>query len=85
MSTFACSFGGRLLLFFYYIWARPVGAQAGLGWTVHLGWGRYGSTREAVILSSLMWCAFIGFGIIAIGSAIRIYKLRENVFGKTQS
>ena len=31
-----------------------------------------------------MWWAFIAFGIIAIGSGIRVYKLGENVFGKTK-
>ena len=82
MTAFICLFGGRLILFFYYIWDRPVGAQPGLGWTVHLGWGRYGSIGEAANLSWLMLWVFIAFGIIAIGSAIRIYKLGENVFGK---
>jgi len=49
-----------------------------------LGWGRYGSVREATNLSSLMWAAFIAFGIITIGSGIRLYKLGENVFAKTK-
>ena len=81
-TAFACLFTGRLILFFYYIWDRPVGAQPGLGWTIHLGWGRYGSVREAANLSSLMWWAFIAFAIIAVGSGIRLYKLGENIFAK---
>ena len=82
-TAFVCLFCGYLILFCYYIWDRPVGAQQGLGWTIHLGWGRYGSVREAANLSLLLWWAFIAFGIIAIGNAIRVYKLGENVFGKT--
>jgi hypothetical protein len=81
MTAFVCLFGGRLILFFYYVWDRPVGAQPSAGWTEHLGWGRYGSIREATNLSWLFLSAALAFGIIAIGSAIRIYKLGENVFG----
>ena len=84
MTAFACLFTARLILFFYYIWDRPVGAQPGLAWTIHLGWGRYGSVREASNLSSLMWWGAIAFAIIFIGGAIRVYKLGENVFGKTK-
>ena len=80
----ACLFTGQLILFFYYIWDRPLGAQPSLAWTVHLGWGRYGSVREAANLSSLMWWGFITLGIIAVGQGIRIYKLGENVFRKTK-
>jgi hypothetical protein len=82
-TAFACWFIGQLILFFSYIWDRPLAAQPRLGWTVPLGWGRYGSVREAANLSWLMWWSFIALGIIAIGSGIRLYKLGENVSGKT--
>ena len=81
--AFACLFIGQLVLFFYYVWDRPLGAQPSLGWTVYLGWGRYGSVREAANLSLLMWLGFIAFGVVAVGQGIRIYKLGENVFGRT--
>jgi hypothetical protein len=84
MIAFACLFAGQLILFFYYVWDRPLGAQPSLGRTVYLGWGRYGSVREAANLSSLMWWAFIAFGAIAVGQGIRIYKLGENAFGRTK-
>jgi len=79
--AFACLFTGQLILFYYYACDRPVGAQPSLGWTVHLGAGRYGSVREAANLSLLMWWGFIAFGVVAVGQGIRIYKLGENVFG----
>ena len=84
MITFICLFSAGQILFFYYIWDRPVGPQPDLGWTVPLGWGRYGSIREAANLSSFRWWLLIAYCIIMIRSAIRIYKLGENVFGKTK-
>jgi hypothetical protein len=81
-TAFACLFTGRLTLFFYYIWDRPVGEERGLGWTIPLGWGRYGSVREATNLFSLDLGVIIAFGIIAVGFGIRQYKLGENVLAK---
>jgi len=82
VTAFVCLFIGQLILFFYYVWDRPLGPQASLGWTVHLGWGRYGSLREAASISRLMWWGFIAFGVVAVGQGIRIYKLGENLRGK---
>ena len=84
MTTFICLFSAGQILFFYYIWDRPIGPQPDLGWTVPLGWGRYGSLREAANLSSLMLWALIPFATMFIGNAIRVYKLGENGFGKTK-
>ena len=83
-TAFAWLFTGLLVLFFYYVWDRPLGAQPNLEWTVHLGWGRYGSAREAANLSSLMWRGFIAFGVVAVGQGIRVYKLGEDIFGRTR-
>jgi hypothetical protein len=80
MTAFICLSGWREVLFFYYIWDRPVGTQPGLGWTEPLGWGRYGSIREAANLFWLMLSGALAFGIMATGGAIRICKLGENVF-----
>ena len=81
--AFVCFFIGQLALFFYYAWGRPLGAQPSLGWTVYLGWGRWGSVREAANLSSLMWWDFIAFGVVAVGQGIRIYNLGEDLLSKT--
>ena len=83
-TAFACLFTWQLILFFYYIWDRPLEPQPSLGRTVLLGWGRYGSLREAANLSRLMWWGFIAFGVVAVGQGIRIYKLGENLLGKAK-
>jgi len=71
-------FTGQLILFFYYIWDRPVGAQPGLGWTIHLGWGRYGSEREATNLSSLMWWGAIAFAILGVLIGVSVLQLNPS-------
>lgn len=81
MAAFACFFIARLGLFFYDIWDRPLEAQPSLGRTEHLGWGRYGSTRETANLSSLGWCNGVAFRVFAVGQGIRISKLGEHVAG----
>jgi hypothetical protein len=78
--AFACFFFARLGLFFYYIRDRPLESRPSLGWTEPLGWGRYGSTREAANLWSLFLWNGIAFGVIAVGQGIRIYKLGEYPF-----
>jgi hypothetical protein len=78
--AFLSLFTAWLVLFFYYGWDRPVGPRPDSGWTEHLGWGRYGSRREAGHLFWLLWYAIAAFGVIAVGKAVRIYKLGENVF-----
>jgi hypothetical protein len=56
-----------------------------MGWTVPLRWTHptsYGSAAEAARLVSLLWWAFPSAGVFAIGKAIRIYKLGEDVWNR---
>jgi hypothetical protein len=82
--VFVLLFSARMIVFFYLIWERPLGAQPDRGWNMHLGWGRYGLPSEEATLRWLFFAAFMAFGVLCLGKSIRISKLGENVFATTR-
>jgi len=68
------------ILIHYYSVNRPHVPQPGHEWTVRLEWSisppSYGTADENARLISLFYWALGSFILIAIGEAIRIYKLK---------
>ena len=63
----------------YYSANRPHVPQPEHGWTVRLNWSvappSYGTVAENELLLKVFWSFLPFFLVIAIGEAIRIYKL----------
>ncbi len=81
-AAFFCLFLSGLVLAFYYTGHRPHAPRPDLGWTVPLQWTHptsYGSARDAALQFWLFWWGLPSFGVIAVGFAIRIYVLGEDV------
>lgn len=75
-ATFTC------FIFFtnYYSAKRPHTPQPERGWTVGLTWTHppsYGTAQEENRQQWLLWWAFPLFGLLALGEAIKIYKLDD--------
>ena len=63
-----------------YSSSRPHTPQPERGWTVGLTWTHptsYGTAQEERLLLWLHWWFFPAFGLIALGEAIKIYKLDD--------
>lgn len=74
------TFGYLMFQITYYSATRPRAPQAERGWTVGLTWTHppsYGTAQEENHLFWLHWWFFPSFGLIALGEAIKIYKLDE--------
>jgi hypothetical protein len=72
------TFGFLMVLISYYSAKRPHAPQPERGWTVGLTWTHppsYGTVQEENRLFWLHWWFVPSFGLIALGEAIKIYKL----------
>jgi hypothetical protein len=63
----------------YANFTRPHSPDATKGWTVVIPWshGAYGTRDEQERVMLFFNSFFFGFGVIALGEAIKIYKLGE--------
>jgi len=62
----------------YYRSARPPSPHPEHGWVVRLNWSHtFGTASENNLLLWLFWWQFPFFGLIALGEAIRIYKIQR--------
>src|SRR5712692_5610569 len=78
--SFVLSFVYSMVLISYYSAKRPHGPQPERGWTVGLSWTHplsYGTAQEENRLQWLFWWSLGSFCLIAVGEAIRIYKLDD--------
>ena len=75
----ALCFLGTNALAQYANFTRPHSPDTTKGWTVVIPWsyGAYGTRHEQERVMLFFNSFFFGFGVIALGEAIRIYKLGE--------
>ncbi|HXN98249.1 MAG TPA: hypothetical protein VN881_04200 [Candidatus Acidoferrales bacterium] len=78
---FTATFAFLMFLTAYYSAKRPHTPQPERGWTVVLTWTHppsYGTAQEENRQQWLLWWAFPLFGLLALGEAIKIYKLDDH-------
>jgi hypothetical protein len=77
----AVDFVLSMSLIAYYSVTRPHIPQTAGDWNVRLYWSfsppSYGTANENAFLLSTHWLFFLFFVLIAVGEAIRIYKLER--------
>ncbi len=69
-----------LVLASLYSSKRPHAPQPDRGWTVGLSWTHppsYGTPQEENRLLLLHWLFLPSFGLVALGEAIKIYRLKD--------
>jgi hypothetical protein len=77
---FVAVFVYSMALISYYSAKRPHVPQPERGWTVGLTWthpASYGTRQEESRLQWLAWWSVPLFGLMALGEAIKIYKLDD--------
>jgi 4-hydroxybenzoate polyprenyltransferase len=78
--SFILSFMYSMVLISYYSTKRPHVPQPERGWTVGLIWTHppsYGTAQEENRLQWLHWWLLPSFCLIALGEAVKIYKLGD--------
>lgn len=79
-AGFLVLFAYSMFLIIYYQAKRPHAPQPERGWTVGLTWTHpvsYGTPQEENRLLWLHWWSIVPFSLIALGEAIKIYKLND--------
>lgn len=83
IAGFVCClafFLAEAALIAYYSANRPDVPRQERGWTVDLSWThpmRYGTGQDEGSLQLLFDLGFYSFGLIAVGEAVKIYKLDD--------